>query len=233
MNSAQQKQTVAQAMSARILTGQLLFIGEGSTVRLVLEFLKARILNEGLVLSAIAASPEVENTCNAAGIKVHDFASYDKIENLSLGFDGADEVDEKGRLIKGGGGHLLRERLLAETCKLRQVPWYVLVDSSKCVQVLGAKFPLPIEVIPQYATSLLEKLQSLGQTSLRNLNHKPFITTSGNNIIDVKLNGPIEDSLDQELKAMTGVVDHGLFVGLSPIVMICKETGAIMEKHYK
>jgi ribose 5-phosphate isomerase A len=148
------------------------------------------------------------------GLKI---TPFDEIENIDLTIDGADEVDNNLNGIKGGGGALLFEKIIAKNSK--ECIW--IVDSNKLVETLG-KFPLPIEVVPFALKSLMRKLEAKKlNPKLRLLNDKPFITDSHNFIIDCsigKIDNPLE--LELELKLITGVVEVGLFNNIADRIIV-------------
>ena len=156
-------------------------------------------------------------------------STLDEMPFLDLTVDGADEVDGDLRLIKGGGGALLREKIVA-TASGRMV---VIADASKKVETLGA-FPLPLEVVPFGLTATRNMITALaadagceGEISVRMLSGgKPFLTDSGNLILDCHF-GRIEEpeELDEALKLIPGVVENGLFIGIADLAVIAGASG--------
>ena len=142
---------------------------------------------------------------------------------LDITIDGADEFDPGLHLIKGGGGALLREKIIASAS--RQM--VVIADSSKQVPVLGA-FPLPVEVVPFGEAVVVRKIQALGATVKRRIapDGGPYKTDQGNYILDCSF-GQIPDppALARQLDSMTGVMDHGLFINLATVVLVGKAGG--------
>ena len=148
------------------------------------------------------------------GIPLIPFAEIDSID---LTIDGADEVDGKFNLIKGGGGALLREKILASNCR----KFIVIVDESKVVNRL-CKFPLPVEIVPFAAELTIKRLGQLPCTpEVRMARGKPFLTDNGNWIVDCHF-GEIADpgALSGQLKAIAGVVEHGLFLAMTDTVAV-------------
>ncbi|MGH7904011.1 MAG: ribose 5-phosphate isomerase A, partial [Candidatus Dormibacteraceae bacterium] len=143
---------------------------------------------------------------------------------IDLDIDGADEIDPDLNLLKGGGGALAREKLVAEAAR-RLV---VVADSSKLVERLARATRLPVEVLPFLWRRTAGRIEDLGGTaSLRGGEDRPFLTDNGNWILDVSVPGGIGDpgGFGSALKALTGVVDHGLFTGLARACLVAGEAG--------
>ena len=200
----QVKKNVAAAAVELIKEGMLVGLGSGSTASYAIEIL-GRKVQEGLKVRAIAASLSSETLARHNGITIIEPTEGDIID---LAIDGADEVDTKGNLIKGGGGSLLREKIIAYSSR----KFHVMVDESKVVNRLG-KFPLAVEIIP-FATALTLKLirRIPCEPVIRQRDGKPFITDNGNLIADCKFDNIADPgSLDVKLKMIPGVVESGLF----------------------
>jgi ribose 5-phosphate isomerase A len=203
------KRAAAARGAAEVAGGQLIGLGSGSTVDLLVAALGERARREGLRIEAVAASASTERAARAAGIPLRDLS---EVGELDLALDGADEVDPAGRLLKGGGGALLREKLVALAAR-RLV---VLVDRRK--------LPLPVEVVPFGWRRTAERLRGLGLTPvLRGGEGSPYRTDNGNLILDCT--GDFAD-LGREIKALTGVVEHGIFAGFRPRVIVGGEDGS-------
>lgn len=206
-----------------IKDGMLLGLGSGSTVYYTIKKI-GELVKEGLKIKAVSTSAVTLKLASSLGIEI---LPFNDIEKTDLTIDGADEVDPDLNGIKGGGGALLYEKLVAEISD--KIIW--VVDSSKMVSKLG-KFPLPVEVIQFGSSHTIKKLKD------RNLNpvirikdNKPFITDAGNFIVDLHLgviNEPME--LNRELKTITGVVETGLFLNLVDIVIVGQGIGIRMVK---
>jgi ribose 5-phosphate isomerase A len=209
------KREAAQKMAERLRPDQVVGVGSGSTSRLTLDALAARSTAEGFSWTAIATSHEVELACGAAGIPTVSLAT----RRPDWSFDGADEVDPKANLIKARGGALLREKLVMAASPER----YVVVDSSKMVQRLGQRHPVPLEVIPEALRLVVDKLARCGWTeaTLRHGTGKdgPVITERGNYLLDLTI-GHVEPDTEVSLKALPGVVETGLFIGYAPTVVV-------------
>ena len=205
------KQLAAEHAVKLIQDGMTLGIGTGSTSAFAIEAISVRI-KEGLSIKAVASSTRSEELAKNAGIRLIDFS---EVEQVDLYIDGADEVDRDLNLIKGGGGALLREKILA----FHSNEFIVIVDSSKLITHLG-KFLLPVEVIPFAFELTVSQLHKLGcTTSIRQDNDKPYITDNGNLIVDCDFK-KIEDVdwLHNSINAIPGVVENGLF----PKILISK-----------
>lgn len=191
----------------------VLGLGTGSTVYYSILKLSERI-KDGLRVKAVSTSSSTTKLANELGIPL---IPLNAAEHIDLTIDGADEIDSSLNGIKGGGGALLYEKLVAAAS--RRVIW--VADSSKKVDILG-RFPLPIEVIPFSYSHLLQQLNQLNmKPSLRYTNGSIFVTDEGNYIIDLHLN-VIENphELHNTLKLMPGVVETGLFIGMADTVII-------------
>ena len=216
-----QKKRAAIAASALVKSGMTLGLGSGSTFAYVLDALANR-LSSG-ELKEIRGVPSSEATAARAqelGIPVIPLTGdlY-----LDLTIDGADEIDGNHHLIKGGGGALLREKLIAEA-SARLV---IVTDSSKKVACLG-NYPLPVEVLPFGWQRQKDFLADLGaEVTLRKGNQgQPYFTDNGNYILDCQF-GCIEDpaSLATTIKSRTGIIEHGLFINLTTDFFMASDTG--------
>ncbi|BDQ03020.1 ribose-5-phosphate isomerase RpiA [Ignavibacterium sp.] len=207
------KLNAAKKATEFISDGMVLGLGTGSTVEVMIEELSKKI-KAGLNIKCISTSNRTTKFANKFGIIIHEFDSVSKID---LTVDGADEVDPYLRGIKGGGGALLYEKIVAYNSEKNI--W--IVDDSKLVNKLG-NFPLPVEVIPFASRKLLMKFESMRlNPSIRKLDNKNFVTDSGNFIIDCKI-GEIENpkELEKELKMIPGVVEVGLFIDVADYLII-------------
>ncbi|MBF9232115.1 ribose-5-phosphate isomerase RpiA [Microvirga alba] len=214
------KRAAAERAAALVSDGMRLGLGTGSTAAYFVSAIGERVRG-GLKVVGVPTSEATREQAQREGIPL---TTLDETPELDLTVDGADELDDGLRLIKGGGGAHLREKIVAAASR-RMI---VIADSSKRVATLG-RFPLPIEVVPfglkATEIAIAKLLKGLGlSTDLRLRNGKdgtPFVTDSGNFILDAHL-GRIEkpDVLAAGLNAIPGVVEHGLFLGLA--------TGAIL-----
>lgn len=196
-----------------IKDGMLLGLGTGSTVFYTIKKI-GQLVSEGMKLKAVSTSSATSQLASSLGIEILPFNNIDKTD---LTIDGADEVDPRLNGIKGGGGALLYEKLVAEASK--EIIW--VVDSSKVVNRLG-KFPLPVEIV-QFSLSHLLSIFNYRKYNpiLRLKDNKPYITDAGNCIVDLHLreiNYPEE--LNREIKLLPGVVETGLFLNMADKVII-------------
>jgi ribose 5-phosphate isomerase A len=202
--------------------GMILGLGTGSTVFYTLNKV-GELVQKGLNIKGVSTSKATSQLCQELGIPL---VSINEVKEIDLTIDGADEISDTYNGIKGGGGALLFEKIVAKSSK--KVIW--VVDSSKTSGQLG-HFPLPVEVIPFGYSHVLKELEVNNlRPQLRMKDKTPFITDSGNYIIDLHLN-PInnEVSLAQYLKSMTGVVEHGLFINMVDTIIIGKGNECIVK----
>ncbi len=202
MNQERLKQQAGQAAVRWVPEGAIIGVGSGSTVHYFIDALAAR---PGLIQAAVSSSQASTARLQRAGVSVVDANS---VEQLAVYVDGADEIDAVGRMVKGGGGALTREKLLASLA-----PRFVcVVDASKWVDRLGV-FPVPIEVIPSAAAAVARRLVELGGVPELRVQHDvPFVTDNGLHILDVR-QLKIDDPLAMELtiQAWPGVLTCGIF----------------------
>lgn len=211
-----EKQLAAEKSIEFIKDGMTIGLGTGSTVYFLVNKL-AESVKQGLNVTCVSTSKQTSELAKSLGIKI---INLNEVDHLDLTIDGADEVDGNLNGIKGGGGALLFEKIVAAASK--KVIW--IVDSSKYVKKLG-KFPLPVEVIPFGSKQILKRFNDRGYNpEVRKNGSDIFITDSGNEIIDLHLN-KIEDSLklEQEIKLIPGVVEVGLFNNIANMVIVGKE----------
>ena len=203
------KQLAAEKAVSFLEDGMTIGLGTGSTAFWAIEKIGEKVKKEKWKIRAIATSLRSEEQARGLGIPITDFASIGMID---VTIDGADEVDGALQLIKGGGGALLREKIVATNS--RQM--IVVADESKLVKTLG-KFPLPVEVIHFGWERTLGKLELLGCVAKRRMNGtSPYLTDNGNFIVDCAFeeigNAP---ALHESVNSITGVVDNGLFIGIA------------------
>ena len=208
----------AQRALQLVESGMTLGLGSGSTATLWIKLLGEQVRDHGLKIRAIASSAESERLGRSYGIP---FISFEQCRTLDLTVDGADEIAPGLALIKGGGGKLLREKIVASASK----HFVVVADESKLVQKLG-RFPLPVEVIPMAAPLVSDSLRELGFTPSLRANHdgRPHITDEGNFIFDCSgllIENP--DSVAAEIDSIVGVVEHGLFLHMADLAVIAGE----------
>ncbi len=145
---------------------------------------------------------------------------------MDLAIDGADEIDPQLNLIKGGGGALLREKVVAAAARR----FVVIGDSSKLVPRLGMRFALPVEIVPFALGPVQRRLEALGaRAQLRLGTHEPFLTDNHNYILDCQFPGGIADpqALQAQIRAIVGVVEHGLFLGMARQALVAGPDGLV------
>lgn len=219
VSSQEQAKQVAAARAAEwIEDGMVLGLGTGSTVRHLLNVIQARRADgEWQRLRAVPTSRDTEARARSLGIPL---VSLDTHPELDLSIDGADEVDDSLRLIKGLGGALLREKIVASVAAVR----VIMVDESKRVGRLGTRAPLPVEVDPFGFGAVVPFLRSLGaEPTIRvGADGAPVQTDGGHLVVDCRFTHGIEDpeALDALLHGRPGVLETGLFLGMTEFVVV-------------
>ncbi|QES90063.1 ribose-5-phosphate isomerase RpiA [Rhizosphaericola mali] len=215
------KQLAGEKAVDYVKSGMKVGLGTGSTAYFTIQEIGRRVKHEGLDIEAIATSIESERLAKEWGVKMVDFS---EIDHLDVTIDGADEADANLNLIKGGGGALLREKIVAFATK-----FYVIVaDERKYVPTLGA-FGLPIEIIPFGWEETFREVTALGCTpKRREKNEEIFITDNHNFIFDCDF-GLIENPHDvlQKLQGIPGVVESGLFLDKTDVLIIGNNDGTL------
>ncbi len=221
MSADQYKQAAAAAAVALVESGMVVGLGHGSTVKFALEALAARLhAGEIAGITGIPCSKDTQAQATRLGIPLGDINQYARID---LTLDGADEVDPQLNLIKGGGGALLREKIVAQASR-REV---IMVDESKLSNALGTRFDLPVEVLPFAWKHAFDFIASLGgKPRVREHNGMPVLSDQGNYLLDCAF-GPIQEpqKLAQQLEGRAGIVEHGLFLGLATDVLVAGPAG--------
>jgi ribose 5-phosphate isomerase A len=220
----QLKREAAERALDLVEPGMRLGLGSGTTAHAFVDLLGGRV-SAGLEVRCVATSEATAAQAKALGIPL---ATLDQIPELDLTIDGADEIDPELRLIKGGGGALLREKIVAAASRRMAV----IADSHKLVARLGA-FPLPVEVVPfglaatrRHIERAMAGLDLKGPIRLRGDDKSPFVTDGGHYILDCAL-GAIGDPerLAEALAEIPGVVEHGLFLGYAEMAVIAGAAG--------
>lgn len=229
MSKEKQKQEAAVAALTLVEDGMTLGLGTGSTAAFFVKALGERVRN-GLNVRGVPTSEQTRALAEKEGIALTNLGDAGR---LDLTVDGADEVDMSFRLIKGGGGALLREKIVASASDKVAI----IVDAEKCVDHLGS-FPLPIEIVPFGARVTERRIGELlgvygqGEVTLglrADQFGEPYVTDSEHMIIDAAFNQLTNiEGLVSSLDSMTGVVDHGLFINLCDTLIIGSDNGVEM-----
>lgn len=219
-----EKQAAARAAVELVESGSIVGLGSGSTATFAIRFLAERV-HSGLKIVGIPTSQASKTLAEQLGIPLTTLEEHPVID---IDIDGADEIDPHMNLIKGGGGAMLREKVIASASKR----FVVVAESTKLVQALG-KFPLPVEVI-SFAESLVRsRIEAMGATvSLRKYAYgNPYVTDEGHHILDCNF-GEIADpaELNAKLHAIPGVVEHGLFIGMAEMAFVGKDGTVVKVK---
>lgn len=218
MTEDEQKLAAAKAAVEHIKDGMVVGLGTGSTAAKLVDLVGEKVAN-GLHIVAVPTSEATAKQARDLGIKV---VGLDDVDIIDLTIDGTDEVDPQMRLIKGGGGAHLREKIVASLSD----KMVIIAENKKMVDVLGA-FKLPVEVIPFAAEALLPRMEALGcNPEIRMNGDEKFLTDESNVIIDCAFES-IDDpeELALTISTMPGVVEHGLFIGFADLVLIGSDEG--------
>jgi ribose 5-phosphate isomerase A len=225
MSADDDKQRAAAAALDFVEPGMKLGLGTGSTAARFVDLLGAKVA-AGLKIVGVPTSEATRKQAESLKIPL---ATLEDLPELDLTIDGADEIDPELRLIKGGGGALLREKIVAASSRRM----LVIVDSSKKVARLGA-FPLPVEVVPFGLGStrlrlerVCERLGLAGEVALRQRGGEAFVTDGGHYILDGGFGAiPDPERLAAHIRALPGVVEHGLFLNLASVALVAA-TGSV------
>jgi len=214
------KQLAAEKAVEYVEDGMKVGLGTGSTAYWAIRKLGERV-SEGLKITAVATSRASEEQARELGIPL---VAFGDIDSLDLTIDGADELDSSLQLIKGGGGALLREKIVASN-STRMI---VIADEGKVVDTLG-KFPLPVEIVPFAWEWTVAELAKLGcQPELRRSREELYKTDNGNYIADCRFEAiEAAPKLALTIQSIPGVVDHGLFIGIAAMAIVGKHDGSI------
>ena len=217
----QMKQAVALAAVDQIENGMILGLGSGSTAALMIEALAMKI-KSGEIKDVVGVTTSFQGEVLASELGIP-LKSLSSVSGIDLAIDGADEVDPKFQLIKGGGACHVQEKLVAALAK----KFIVVVDSTKLVKKLNLDFKLPVEVLPSAWKQVQKKLHDLGgKGNLRMAQKKagPIVTDQGNLILDLSFRHGIDqpDLLESQINNIPGVLENGLFVNLTDQVLVGK-----------
>jgi ribose 5-phosphate isomerase A len=208
------KRRAAEHAIELVNDGQVVGLGTGSTAKFAIEGIGRRV-SEGLSIKGVPTSMATERMARDVGIQLVDL---NEVHFVDITLDGADEVDDGFNMIKGGGGALTREKLVALASKRR----VILIDESKLVSRLGQSRSLPVEVLPFAWALSAQRLSEVGCVArLREPDGEPFLTDNGNYILDCAF-GSIEDppALESRIKLLPGVIESGLFIGIADTLVI-------------
>lgn len=210
------KDRAARAAAALVLDGMTVGLGSGSTAAMVVRALGERIALEGIRILGVPTSVETASLAKSFSIPLREL---DDVQTLDINLDGADEVDSRFRMIKGRGGALLREKLVASSARRR----VTVITPAKRVTRLGDSAPVPVEVSPVGTRHVENRLRELGAETRSRLraDGQPFLTDGGNKIIDCRFStfqDPAE--LDSRLKQTVGVFETGLFIDLCDLLVV-------------
>lgn len=212
------KQQVGKAAADRVQSGSIVGLGTGSTTAFAIQFLGER-LNAGDLtdIKGIPTSFQASVLAKQYGIPL---TTLDEVDRIHIGIDGADEVDPQKNLIKGGGAAHTREKVVDSLAE----QFIVVVDQSKIVNQLGSTFPVPVEVLPMAIAPVMQALEKLGGKPELRMGVKkdgPVITDQGNMVLDVTFSAiPNPPELEKTINNIPGVLENGIFVGVTDIVLI-------------
>ena len=218
------KELVGKKAAEYVESGMTVGLGTGSTAYYFVEEIGRRVKEEGLEIVGVTTSLATKKQAEALGIPLK---SVDEVDYIDVTIDGADEIAPDFSGIKGGGGALLFEKIVAEQSK--SVIW--IVDESKMVDYLG-RFPLPVEVVPYGSEQLFKRFEALGyKPTFRERDGERYLTDSKNYIIDLDVY-PIKDPIafGEKIKGITGVVEQGHFTNMTDIVLVGTPDGVVVKQ---
>lgn len=212
------KKIAGEAAKEYVRDGMTLGLGTGSTAFYVIQAV-GKLVSEGMDIRAVSTSKATEDQALELGITL---LSIDEVEYIDLTIDGVDEVDQHFNAIKGGGGALYREKVVASISK--EVIW--VMDDSKLVESIG-HFPLPVEIAQFGHRQVIRRLETLGFSPvLRQKEDTNFVTDNGNYIVDLHFGGPIDvEYVRSALSDVIGVLEHGLFLKMCDRLLVGYDDG--------
>ncbi len=221
------KQAVGDQIAHRINDGDCIGVGTGSTVDPAIRAIAERVQREKLRITCVTTSFASAQLCSSLGLQV---LSSQSAPAIRLGFDGADEVDPHNVAIKGHGGALLQEKMLA----IQAEHFIIIVDHTKKVTALGQHFALPVEVVPSATKHVMACMRELGasEVQLRTVAkgfYGPIFTEAGNLLLDVRF-PRLTVAIGNQIKSITGVVEHGLFSAEVDEVLIGYSDGRVEKQ---
>lgn len=218
MDANEAKRLAARAALDELPAEGTIGLGTGSTAKLFVDEIGARV-KAGARYRGVPTSEATRKQAEALGIPL---LGDDEPWDIAVCVDGADEVDDRLELVKGGGGAMTREKIVNEASRRR----VTIVDESKLSRRLGEKWPVPVEVLRFGHASTIARLARLGKPAVRMKDGAPFVTDAGNFVVDVTI-GPMDDpgAIDKALRSVPGVVETGLFVGRADVVIVAGTAG--------
>ena len=214
------KRNAAEKAVEYVKDDMIVGLGTGSTVKYALQKLAERVKKEKLKIVGIPTSSGTSKLAKELGIPL---STLDEYENIDLTIDGADEIDENLNLIKGGGGALTREKIVASNSK----KVIIVADETKITKKIGISASLPVEILPFGYKATMKKIEDLGcTTKLREIMDNPYITDNGNYVVDCDFGGIDEpEELEVIINSIPGVVENGLFIDLATMAIIGSREG--------
>ena len=220
------KELAGKKAVQQVRDGMVVGLGSGSTAEYAIRALGERCAAEGMDIRCVATSEASGRLGGEVGLQV---TSLEEEPAIDLTIDGADEVDPDLNLVKGLGGALLREKIVA-AASAREI---IIVDPSKLVDRLGTRSPLPVEVLPfAWALARTRLIESASSAVMRTTPEgREYLTDNGNFILDCSFADGIPDAgdLEEKINRIPGVVENGLFIGLADLVIIGQENGTCRE----
>lgn len=215
----EQKRIVGEKATEYIKDGMVLGLGTGSTAYYMIKKV-GELVQNGMNLKAVATSKSTESLAKELHIPL---VKIDEVDRIDLAIDGVDEIDRCFNAIKGGGGALFREKIVANLAN--EVIW--IMDDSKLVDSIGA-FPLPIEVLPYGYAQVIRKLKNYSLNPvIRMKNGNVFITDNGNYIVDLHIGKPMDiNDIYDKVNGITGVLETGLFINMCKRIIVGTNSGA-------
>lgn len=227
------KQVGYKSVDDFVTSDTVVGLGTGSTAYFAVERVGSKLTDGSL--EKLVCIPTSEQTFEQATDLKIPLATLDEHGDLAVCIDGADAVDANGNLVKGGGGALLREKMVAA----RADEFIVIVDESKLTDKLGSSFPLPVEVVPfcaehtkRVVAALPSVAGSLDHAEMRQRDGKDYFTDNGNKIVDLYFKDPYDpEAVGAALEGTVGVVEHGLFLGMTTTVIVAGKDGVYSIDH--
>lgn len=214
----EQKRIAGEKSAEYIKDGMILGLGTGSTAYYMIKKV-GELIQRGMNLKGVATSKSTENLAKELGIHL---IAIDEVDRIDLAIDGVDEIDSKFSAIKGGGGALFREKIVANLAD--EVIW--IMDDSKLVNSIG-EFPLPVEILPYGYKHVIKKLQNYSLNPVIRMNSdKFFITDNGNYIVDLHIGKPMDiNEVYSKISGITGVLEIGLFINMCKRIIVGTDSG--------